>query len=836
MKETILCLIGLCLSSPQPAREISSFPQDEVIVKPTFWEPSSEPNTFIDLLNKKILIINGEFREEKNLEVNLVWSKDGLYLGKLNQDQYPSFLLKLTNEGKDTAHNIKVSQPSKDFNLRFDNCSGRNLRFKESCSVRIGINGKGKDFKKFETELMAESMEKTKSAYVPVKAEVVDPYILSTLENLNNDEIKLSIKKPNDTILVVNRGEGIVDNLITRSLSSDIKIIKDNCASAILAINQYCSIIVGINSSARNLRTSYIRIEDIKRRATTEIKVLIEEEAKPIILTEKDLPKELPPKIVEKSEVPELEKTKVSIQLEEEKVETTSVEIEVKEVAKPSISTRSNLDVSVYMGLDNYNIKNLKPLPVVQDFYSLALKNLKLKEGEIISQEVAIEVVSNVQKAIDASDTSREVEVLMDNTGDDCKVHGLMATLKCKTKKMFLSIKDMDDNPVFIKNENGESERITVNKHKIYQIHKDLSPAETESDSVIFNEEMYLSANLDGKNKIFSIKDKDISIVSNTNEFGADNAYNLITFNGEVYYSALNSKGFIKLFKTNGKTITQLSDFYPFGNDYFSPVIIFNNELYFEGINPDGYLKLFKVARGGKTLIQVSDTNPNGNDAPRHFKVYNSELYFKAQNMKDNSKLFKINKEGIYQVSNISENDDNPEYLSVFNNVLYFSAYKEGEGSRLFFTDGRVVSLATRINKTSDDISDLFPFKDHLYFIALKEGVRKLFRTDGHKVEQFSNLRNKYSDFAVDYKEKRAGFTVFKEELYFIAKNKNNAFKIFKTNGKDIVQVSNLNEPHKELNPTGSDFPFNLMVYKDSLFFSAYSNTEGLKLFKIEKD
>lgn len=48
--------------------------------------------------------------------------------------------------------------------------------------------------------------------------------------------------------------------------------------------------------------------------------------------------------------------------------------------------------------------------------------------------------------------------------------------------------------------------------------------------------------------------------------------------------------------------------------------------------------------------------------------------------------------------------------------------------------------------------------------------------------------------------------------------------------------MSNINEVNPELNPTGSDFPFNLMVYGNELYFSAYGNTAGLKLFKLNSE
>jgi hypothetical protein len=469
---------------------------------------------------------------------------------------------------------------------------------------------------------------------------------------------------------------------------------------------------------------------------------------------------------------------------------------------------------------------------------------IELQEGVVENVEHLVSVKSGVAPTINATDLEREISLNVSGS-QSCAFDGVFSYLKCIIGKVSISARDLIDLPsiesLSAQSDTGNSEKIKVGRYNIEMLHSELIPTTSvEKNQAVYKGEFYFQAKLPKANyKMFKVSGYKILQSSNTNPQGNDLPFKLVVFNQKLYFAALNDQGFSKLFVSDGQVITQLTNIFPSGNDYFSPAIVFNGELYLEGVNKKGQLKLFKIDKN-KKIAQVSDTNPNGSDNTSDYKVFNGELYFRSNNMKGFSKLFKLGDDGMRQVSNLNpENHDAPEFLEVYNGELYFSVYKEKEsGYKLYKTDGRQLIQVVSINPgLNDEPSDLKVYQNKLYFVALnKEGRRKLFRTEGQGIEQFSDLQAGLSDFAQNFREKKAFMTVYNDELFFVAKNKDNAFKIFKTDGKSISQVSNINEKNPSLNPTGSDFPFNLFVYNDQLYFSAYSNQSGLKLFKLKSE
>lgn len=503
------------------------------------------------------------------------------------------------------------------------------------------------------------------------------------------------------------------------------------------------------------------------------------------------------------------------------------------------IKTPEPLEISWFKGLIPYNIYQ-RLAPTQSQLLPIEVDPAQLSEGKIINQKELLSIVQSPMMNFNATNLEREIKLEIQASQQGCKFEGVFSFMKCLAGNVSLYVKDIINlqGPLKITSGDQESNELGVKKYSISQVSQYMIPTNSTLPSqAVYKGEFYFQAKLlENQHKLFKISGFNIFQVSNINEGKDDAPWKMVVHKGELYFAALDKNGNSKLFKTNGNKVVQLSNIFPQGNDYLTPAIVYNNELYLEGMNNDGYLKLFKT--DGNKIIQISDTNPSGSDSPSDFAVYQNELYFRSENMAGHSKLFKLNEKGIAQVSDINpKQHDAPEFLKVFNGQLYFSAYIDKVGSKLFKTDGKKISQVLNINAGNDEPSDLTVFKDSLYFVAINpQGYRKLFKTNGQEeAVQVSNIRSG-SDFALDYRNKKSYLTEYNEELFFVAKNEKNGFKIFKTEGQTISQVSDVNQPHEEYNPTGSDFPFNLMVYNDELFFSAYSNQTGLKMFKLKSE
>ena len=517
----------------------------------------------------------------------------------------------------------------------------------------------------------------------------------------------------------------------------------------------------------------------------------------------------------------------------------------------PFISLKGNFEFSNKIQM-SYN-KTMNPhvlrydkvLTTYKQDLPLFSKPVSMVEGKVLDQKSLVQIIEGKSLSSEnVTDLERKIELDLKGgtTSDTCSFSGVFSYIKCVFSSMSLAVKDlinMDKLESIKIYANGQvSNEINLGRTSVSQVHPTLVPSSlTQKNQALFQNEMYFQAKIaENKSKLFKIDYFSISQVSNSNPSGDDSPLRLVVFKGELYYSSLNYLGLSKLFKSDGKKIVQISNIFPEGNDYLVPAIVYNDDLYLEGVNERGFLKLYKT--DGKEIIQVSDINPSGSDSPSDFKVYNGELYFRANNMLGHSKLFKISPIGMAQVSDINPSShDAPEFLEVYNGELYFSAFKEGEGNKLFKFNGEKISQVSNTNIQNDEPSDLKTYQDKLYFVANnKDGRRKLFRLDNEKIEEFSNIRADMSDFAQNFREKKSFLTEYNKELYFVAKNENNAFKIFKTDGKSLYQVSNINEADPAINPSGSDFPFNLMVYNDYLYFSAYGNKVGLKLYRLKSE
>lgn len=507
------------------------------------------------------------------------------------------------------------------------------------------------------------------------------------------------------------------------------------------------------------------------------------------------------------------------------------------------IQPQSPIEVGWFKGLVPYNLYQ-RIVPTQVDYMPIQVNPLLLQEGRVVNQKALLNISTQQPLAnVDATDLEREIKLEIKATGmmDRCSFTGVFSYLSCLAGTVSLYVKDLINfdkgTDLKVESQGLVSNEVPVSRYMLSQVSQYLIPAaSTLPNQAIYRGEFYFQAKLlENQSKLFKISGYNIFQVSNLNPGQDDSPWKLVVHNGELYFAALDSQGHSKLFKTNGNKIVQLSNIFPEGNDYLTPAIVYNGELYLEGMNGDGFLKLFKT--DGKNIIQISDTNPTGSDAPSDFSIYKGELYFRAQNMAGLTKLFKLNQSGIFQVSNINQGQhDAPEFLQTYHDYLYFSAFVENLGNKLFRTDGNTVEQVLSINPGNDEPSDLLVYQDNLYFVAVnKQGYRKLFKMNEQEAQQVSNIKEG-SDFALDYRNKKSFLTIYNDELYFVAKNQNNGFKLFKTDGVNVVQVSNINAVSPELNPTGSDFPFNLIVYNGDLYFSAYSNTAGLKLFKLNSE
>ncbi len=356
-----------------------------------------------------------------------------------------------------------------------------------------------------------------------------------------------------------------------------------------------------------------------------------------------------------------------------------------------------------------------------------------------------------------------------------------------------------------------------------------LSDAPTEfGGTVAFGSNLFFSATNTVKSKFYMTDGVSVNQVSDTNNTYDYNPEELIAFDHKIYFRGITPEGHTKLYSTNGITVTQISNINPGGNDYPNSFFVYGNKLYFSAeVAPNRY-KLFSY--NGSAVDQISDINPGGNDEPSNFFEYDSRLCFSGRNNVGYSKIFCFNGITISQLPEINSNgEDHPGDFLVSGPKLYFTAYSDGISlKKVYQFDGTIASKIgdTTDSLTTDDPSSLVMFKNNLYFSARDLNTnRKLFKFNGVSISQAIDINFQGNDNPTQ-------LVANDNFLYFSAYNEAGLEKLFAFDEINKIQISNT------AGLLFSDVPYNLKMIDNKLFVNLsiddLMGNQWMKLFAYE--
>lgn len=406
--------------------------------------------------------------------------------------------------------------------------------------------------------------------------------------------------------------------------------------------------------------------------------------------------------------------------------------------------------------------------------------------------------------------------VLSMNYQGPCEIIGDLSTRSCNENFSVNKKEIINSKKIQAKVKENYSEVIPSTKYETTMVSSVFVPTDKPIKPASLNEEVFFPGKIiEGQLKLFKLSGGHIFQVSDSNKGFNDYPENITVLGNRLYMTSQNTASQNKLFSVDENYLTQLSNIMSFSNDNIYPLGTHKGKLFLKGLNTEGATSLMTIEDSKlKELVNLKYI--------KDFLSVGDSIYLTAG---DNYNLFRYSDKKVEQITNFQVQE-----LSTFDNKVFFNG-KTKEGESLFSFDGKkLVEYAVK------NPSDMTVFNKELWMVAEVGGYRKLVAYNNASFVVKSNFRSGH-DFAIDYDKKRSELIEFNKELYFIAKNKNNGFKIFKTsNGLEFMEVSAVNSVDSKLNPTGSDFPFNLFIYDNKLYFSAYSNSNGLKLFYLSKE
>jgi ELWxxDGT repeat protein len=318
---------------------------------------------------------------------------------------------------------------------------------------------------------------------------------------------------------------------------------------------------------------------------------------------------------------------------------------------------------------------------------------------------------------------------------------------------------------------------------------------------------------------------------------------NRVDYNGKLIFSALNN--------TSGSYGTWITDGTESGTEllYSNGGGTTNPPQYFTYLNAVNKVFFSAVAGSNVSRLWSTDGVPantlyadNYSIRPKYITEFNNRVYFQGRtsstwgyelvyaNGGSGTNTFSIN-------INLGSKSSYPEELTVIGNKLYFSAIADdNEGRELCVSDGTPSGTLRikDINTTGSDSSNpqsFISFNNKVYFTA-DDGVngKELWVTDGTAANtQIVSDLNPGSDPSLNPSEKTA-LIVYKDELYFTAYTPSTGNELFKVNTSgNIVNVADINP-----GANGHSNPKDFFVFDDKLFYSADNGTDGVELWYTE--
>jgi len=219
-----------------------------------------------------------------------------------------------------------------------------------------------------------------------------------------------------------------------------------------------------------------------------------------------------------------------------------------------------------------------------------------------------------------------------------------------------------------------------------------------------------------------------------------------------------------------------------------------------------------------------------------NFVEWNGSFYFSGQTLAYGTELWKADKVtgNISIVKDIYPGTANSGVSSItlFNNMLYFTADDEKPGMNLWKSDGtregtmRVKN--TILREGLSRVQNFIVYNGFLYFTAYGE----FWKTDGTDMGTVL-VKEIYPGF--DWSNP-AEYTIMKGILYFRASDPIHGRELWRSDGTEsgtfmVRDIFPGSDPYTGIN---SSAPGSFTIFKDNLYFSAYTDSYGVELWRTD--
>lgn len=373
----------------------------------------------------------------------------------------------------------------------------------------------------------------------------------------------------------------------------------------------------------------------------------------------------------------------------------------------------------------------------------------------------------------------------------------------------------------------------------------------------LFNNKVYFAAN-DGINgtELWETDgiEKNTKLVKDINPNGDSNIRSIVVMNNKLYFAADNGSNGLELWESDGTSsgTQMIKDILPgIGGSGVNYLFVYNNKLYFQANDNSGSgLELWVsdgTANGTNLFVNINNTGFLGSH-PNNFTFYNGKMYFSASDGINGTELWVtdgtvLGTVMLKDINSDANSSSSPSDFIVYNNKLYFAA-KDADtlssyGRELWETDG----TANGTKLTADIQTGLggsFPtqfavYNDILYFSARSNVSGQ----PNHELWQFDknseNITLLKEIAPTDFIGSNPSYlTEYNGLLYFQAFESNElGAELWQTDGttNNTKLAFNINKRDQNTGFTSSSNPKNFIVYKNMLFFSATTGTNGIELY-----
>ncbi|UKN02866.1 T9SS type A sorting domain-containing protein [Paracrocinitomix mangrovi] len=302
------------------------------------------------------------------------------------------------------------------------------------------------------------------------------------------------------------------------------------------------------------------------------------------------------------------------------------------------------------------------------------------------------------------------------------------------------------------------------------------------------------------------------------------NPYQLVEYNGEIYFAGIHPSAGAELLKTDGNFIQLVEDIRPGGlNSQPNNLTVMNGVLYFSANDGTNGTELWKYDGVNATL--AADINPGAfHSYPSNFTVVGDKLYFSADNGTNGIEVWVFDGSVATMVEDLNPGAGSSMPLAMFGmgTDLFISADNGTQGFELHRYNGTTMS-SYDINPGSGHSQPNFFYNWNgtLYFSATDGTLgTELWKFDNGPVLVQDIQPGGANGNPID-------FTAFQGNLYFRAATLATGSELYKYDGSTVTLAAEI------MSGALHGFPDNLIVYGTKLMFTANNGTNGYELYEF---